>query len=124
MKKKILVVDDEPDIVRMVEARLAAHGYEVQTATGGREALEKCKSFRPDIAILDVVMPEMGGDAVASAMRKDPDLWKIPVIFLTAIVTAEEVTKSHFIGGNLFLPKPFKSEELIAMIERTLGKTS
>ena len=100
MKTRVLVVDDEPDIVRMVESRLVAHGYDVLTAGGGREALEKVRSFHPDIIILDVVMPEMGGEVVAGELRERPETAKIPVIFLTAIVTEQEVAKSNIIGGR------------------------
>jgi DNA-binding response OmpR family regulator len=123
MAKRVLVVDDEPDIVMMVESRLVANGYEVQTATGGREALEKCKTFRPDIIVLDVMMPEVDGPAVAQELRGHPETAKTKVIFLTAIVTEQEVSKTHNIGGNLFLPKPFKPEELLKMIELALKKS-
>ncbi len=117
MQWKVLVVDDEPSIVKMIESRLVANGYEVVTATDGREALEKCRLFHPDAIVLDVVMPGLDGGAVAEKLRSDPETANIPVIFLTAIVTEQEVARSHYIGGHRFLPKPFKAEDLLRMIE-------
>ena len=105
----------------MVESRLKAGGYEVVTATGGEEALRKCRFFKPDIAVLDVMMPDMSGDAVAEQMNEDPTLCHIPIIFLTAIVTKDETPKET-IGGCYFLAKPFKGKELLDTIHRMLGK--
>jgi len=116
MATKVLVVDDEPEIVTLVESRLKASGYEVITAADGEEGLKKCKLFKPDIAVLDVMMPRMSGDSVAEAMKDDPELRHIPIIFLTAIVKKHEVAKPRPIGGHYFLAKPFKGEELLELI--------
>lgn len=121
MASKVLVVDDEPWIVKIVESRLKSAGYEVITAGGGEEGLRQCKLFRPDLAVLDIMMPGMTGGAVAEAMKDDPTLRHIPVIFLTALVTKAEASKARAPGGPYYLAKPFKGEELLEMIKRALG---
>ena len=122
MGKKILVVDDDPDIVTIVESWLTTNEYEVYTAHSGREGLGKCKLIRPDAVILDVMMPDMDGSTVAYEMKNDPNTSNIPVIFLTGAVKASEVPKSHKIGGQYFLAKPFKGEELLKMLEIVLSE--
>jgi CheY-like chemotaxis protein len=121
MAKKVLVVDDEPGIVKMVESRLKAGGYEVVTANDGKEGLKQCRLFQPDVAVLDIMMPGMSGSAVAEAMKDDPALRDIPVIFLTAIVKKHEVAKARAIGGHYYLAKPFDGEELLEMLWRVLS---
>jgi two-component system, OmpR family, alkaline phosphatase synthesis response regulator PhoP len=115
--RKILVVDDDPDIVKIVELWLAANNYEVHTAHSGEEGLIKCKLIRPDAVILDIMMPDLDGSIVADEIKNDPNTSNIPVIFLTGAVKASEVPKSHKIGGQYFLAKPFKGEEMIQMLE-------
>lgn len=116
MATKVLVVDDEPGIVKMVESRLKSAGYEVITAADGEEGLSKCKLFRPDIAVLDIMMPGMSGTSLAEAMKDDPKLQDIPIIFLTALVKRNEVAKARSVGGQYYLSKPFKGEELLALL--------
>ena len=123
MKKKILVVDDEPSLTRLVKANLERSGhYEVLTENHGSKALAAARQFRPDLIFLDVMMPDMSGDDIAAAIKEDPQLRDTPHVFLTAIVTREETdpTGSN-IGGHIFLAKPVKTEELIATIEKILG---
>jgi DNA-binding response OmpR family regulator len=120
--KKILVVDDDPDIVEIVESWLTTNKYEVYTAHSGAEGLGKCKLIRPDAIILDIMMPDMDGSTVAFEMKNDPNTSNIPVIFLTGAVKASEVPKSHKIGGQYFLAKPFKGEELLKMLEIVLSE--
>ncbi len=122
MGKIILVVDDEPDIVKIVELWLTANNYEVHTAHNGVEGLSKCKLIRPDAVILDIMMPDMDGSTVADEMKNDPNTSNIPVIFLTGAVKASEVPKSHKIGGQYFLAKPFKGEEMLKMLEIVLSQ--
>ena len=122
MGKIILVVDDDPDIVKIVESRLTANGYEAHTAHTGEEGLRKCRLIRPDAVILDLMMPDMDGSSVAHEMKDDPDTCNIPVIFLTGAVKASEVPKSHKIGGQYFLAKPFKAEELLKMLQLVLSE--
>jgi len=120
MGKKILVVDDEPIIVKMLESRLKAEGYEVFTAHSGEEGLEQCKLSKPDAVILDIMMPDMDGSVVAAHMQEDPNLSKIPIVFLTAVVKPQEIPKNRKIGGHYFLSKAFKLTELLEILKRVL----
>jgi CheY-like chemotaxis protein len=120
MKTKVLVVDDERIIVEIVEEELAAHGYEVYTAFTGEEGLRKCKSLRPDVVILDIMMPDIDGSSVAAEMKDDPNTAHIPVIFLTGAVKSSEVPDSHLVGGQFFLAKPFKAEDLLKILRMVL----
>jgi CheY-like chemotaxis protein len=122
MGKKILAVDDEPTILKMLETRLKAEGYEVFTAHSGEEGLEQCKSLKPDAVVLDIMMPGMDGSAVAAHMQEDPDLSKIPIIFLTAVVKPQEIPKSRKIGGHYFLSKAFKITELLDILKKVLAE--
>lgn len=125
MKKRILVVDDEPALTRMVKLNLERTGnYEVRTENQGRMAVPAAKEFKPDLIFLDVMMPDMGGDEVSILLKEDEELSKIKFIFMTAIVTrAETDAMGSNIGGNEFLAKPVKTDELIAAIERVLGES-
>jgi CheY-like chemotaxis protein len=120
MGKKLLVVDDEPTIVRMLESRLKADGYEVFTAHSGEEGLEQCKLAKPDAVILDIMMPDMDGSVVAAHMQEDPNLNKIPIVFLTAVVKPQEIPKNRKIGGHYFLSKSFKITELLDILKKIL----
>ena len=120
MGKKILVVDDEPTILKMVETRLTTEGYEVFAAHSGDEGLQQCKSLKPDAVILDIMMPGMDGNEVAAHMQEDPDLKKIPIIFLTAVVKPQEIPKNRKIGGHYFLSKAFKITELLDILKKVL----
>jgi len=123
MAKRILVVDDEPQIVSMLKLRLEANGYEVISASDGEEGLEKAKSLKPDLIILDIIMPKMAGNEVAVALKEDDHLSRIPIIFLTCL-TEGMIDKqgSEKIGGNLFLAKPFEADELLLMVDNVLKK--
>jgi len=120
MKTKILVVDDERVIVEVVAEELTAHGYEVYKAFTGMEGLRKCKSLRPDVVILDIMMPDIDGSSVAAEMKDDPNTANIPVIFLTGAVKPSEVPDSHLVGGQFFLAKPFKTEDLLKILRMVL----
>ena len=123
MKKRILVVDDEAALTRIIKLNLERTGnYEVRTENMGSMAISAAKEFRPDLIFLDVMMPDMSGDDVAALLKEDPMLSNIEFVFMTAIVTKEETQSiATNIGGNMFLAKPVKTEELIATIERVLG---
>jgi CheY-like chemotaxis protein len=124
MKKRILVVDDEAALTRMVKLNLEQTGdYEVRTENQGMMAIPAVKEFKPDLILLDVMMPDMTGDEISAQLREDPKLEHIKHIFMTAIVTKEETeAMGSQIGGNEFLAKPVKAEELIATIERVLAE--
>ena len=122
MTKKILVVDDEAVLTKMVKMNLERTGkYEVRTENEGSKALQAAREFRPDLVFMDVMMPDMSGDEVIAQFKEDPELASIPYVFMTAIVTkAETDSMGSNIGGNEFLAKPVKTEELLATIERIL----
>ncbi|HEX7534742.1 MAG TPA: response regulator [Syntrophales bacterium] len=116
MGNRILVVDDNHDIVNIVESWLKANDYEVYTAYSGEEGLEKSKSLKPDAVILDIVMPDIDGSRVAAEMRKDPVTHQIPIIFLTGAVKSSEIPKNNIVGGQYFLAKPFRGIDLLKML--------
>lgn len=122
MKKRILVVDDEAALTRMVKLNLEQTGnYEVRTENQGSMAISAAREFKPELILLDVMMPDVTGDEVAAQLKEDPQLMHIRYIFLTAIVTKGETGASGSnIGGNVFLAKPVKTEELIEAVEREL----
>ncbi len=122
MIKKILVVDDEVVLTKMVKMNLERTGkYQVRTENEGSKALQAAREFKPDLIIMDVMMPDMNGDEAIAEIREDPNLSTTPYVFMTAIVTrAETEDMGTNIGGNEFLAKPVKTEELIETIERIL----
>jgi len=119
VKKKILVIDDEARITRMIRRNLEISGdYEVETENDSTQAVATALLFEPDLAIVDVMMPDMDGGEVMAAFSENQRLHHVPVIFLTAIVTNEETGgEGKEIGGRLFLAKPVRTEDLIAAIE-------
>ena len=123
MKKRILVVDDEVALTRMVKLNLERTGdYEVRTENKGAMAVPAAREFKPDLILLDVMMPDMTGDEVAAQLKEDHSLADIKFIFVTAIVTKSETAQSGSnIGGNVFLAKPVKAQELIDTIEQVLA---
>ena len=123
--KKILVVDDERSITTFLKTYLEDTGrYDVQTENSGEDALRAALKFKPDLILLDIMMKDMSGDAVAERMRADPLLFKTPIIFLTGIVTKEEVAANGgTIGGFPYLAKPIMDiRELVECIEAHIKK--
>ena len=116
MGNRILVVDDNHDIVNIVESWLKANDYEVYTAYSGEEGLEKSKSLKPDAVILDIVMPDIDGSSVAAEMKENPGTDQIPIICLTGAVKSSELPKNNIVGGQYFLAKPFKGVDLLKML--------
>ncbi len=118
MAKKILVVDDERHIVRLVEVNLDRAGYEVLVAYDGIEALKKISEDKPDMVILDVMMPRMDGFEVLKKLQADEDLKDIPVIMLTAKAQDADIFKGWSSGVSSYLTKPFNPRELLTFVER------
>ncbi len=118
MPRKILTVDDEKHIVRLIQVNLERHGYQVVTANDGREALEKVESENPDLVILDVMMPYMDGFEVLQNMKRNPSTRDIPVIMLTAKAQDADVFKGWQSGVDCYLTKPFNPMELISFVQR------
>jgi two-component system alkaline phosphatase synthesis response regulator PhoP len=124
MPKKILAVDDERHIVRLVEVNLQRAGYEVVTAYDGREALEKVKSENPDLVVLDVMMPYMDGFEVLKHLKAEPETAEIPVIMLTAKAQDADVFRGWQSGVDCYLTKPFNPMELLTFVKRIFDSTS
>ena len=122
-KQRILVIDDEPSITRSLKLNLEANGgYEVRTVNNPRHALEMARKFKPDLVLLDVMMPEMDGGEVAAQLQANPMLKDVPVIFLTAIVSNQETGGHEMVSGtNAFLAKPVDWHELKACLAEHLG---
>ena len=119
-KKKILVIDDETEFCELVKKFLERQNdFEVSTCSEGTRAVDQTKRFKPDLVLLDVRMPEVSGTDIAETLRGNEATKNIPIIFLTAIVTEEDVQKSdHKIGGEYFLSKPVRIEELLALVKK------
>src|SRR4051812_1728805 len=122
-KTKVLIVDDEPGFTKLVKLTLERSGnYKVLEQNDGSEAWLTARQFKPDIIFLDVVMPKADGGEVAQQIRSDPLLTRVPIIFLTAIVSQKE--SQHDFGGYPFLAKPVSIESLRHAIAEHLGKSA
>ena len=120
MAKKILIVDDEPDVLKVLSLRLERAGYEVIGGRDGREALDLARRMIPDLIILDVYLPDINGDDIAKAMKKDDKLRHIPIILISAtIASVSERAKSC--GADGYLSKPFEPKELLDAVKKFLG---
>jgi DNA-binding response OmpR family regulator len=119
--KKILAVDDHQHIVRLIQVNLSK-AYEVLTAGDGEEGLRKAREVRPDLIILDVVMPKMDGFEMLNELKADPELSSIPVVMLTVKAQNADIVRGLHQGAEFYLPKPFHPHELQALVQRVLGE--
>jgi len=124
MAYKILAVDDEKHIVRLVQINLQKEGYDVVTASNGREALEQVEREKPDLVIMDVMMPEMGGFEALQEMKANEATSTVPVIMLTAKAQDADVFEGWKSGADLYLTKPFNPQELLTFVKRILQDKS
>lgn len=120
MSKKILVVEDEPHISRLVKVVLEKKGFEVVQAFVGQEGLEKAKTEKPDLIILDVMMPNMDGFEVAKRLSGNKETKGIPIIMLSSAAQFKDKMKGLDAGAADYLTKPFENEELIAKVNEYL----
>jgi len=125
VKKKILVVDDETSITRLLKLNLEKGGaFIVRTENAGSKTLAAAKEFKPDLILLDVMMPDIDGGDVAAIIQADPLLRGVPIVFLTAAVKKEEVeAKGGMVGGFPYIAKPLDLKGVTEVIERTLAGT-
>lgn len=119
-KKKILVVDDELDLVEFVRMRLEANNYEVISATDGQEAMDIIAKTKPDLILLDIVMPKISGINVCQTLKKAPGTQEIPIIMLTAKDKQEEIALAQECGAQGYIIKPFEAHTLLYHIETLL----
>jgi DNA-binding response OmpR family regulator len=122
MAKKILIADDEPNIVISLEFLLKREGYEVVVAHNGAEALERVRAERPDLAILDVMMPLRNGLEVCQDLRQDPDFKDLRIMMLTAKGRDTEVSKGLALGADVYMTKPFSTRELLAKVKALIDR--
>ena len=123
-KRRILLVDDEETFANALKLYLEkTERFAVRVENRGESAYEAVRIFRPDLVLLDVIMPDMDGGAVAAQIKEDPTLSRTPILFLTAAMSREEASpKSNTIGGQKFIPKPVSAREVLTYIDQTIGK--
>lgn len=121
-KKTIMVVDDNPDIITIVRTILEGKGYKVMSAYSGAELLSSLEKDKPDLVVLDIMMPQMDGLEVLTRLKAAPDTASIPVILLTAKVQYEDVLGGYKLGADYYITKPFTSTQLINGINLLLGE--
>jgi DNA-binding response OmpR family regulator len=119
--KKVLIVDDERNIVTALEFLLQKNGYDVRVAATGEEALAQLDAFRPDLVLLDVMMPKVSGYEVCQRVRSRPDWKGTKIVMLSAKGREVEVSKGMSLGADLYVTKPFSNTELVATIGRLLS---
>jgi len=121
MPMKVLIVDDEPNILDIVEAYLAAKKYQVYRAESGAEALEKFHAFHPDLIVLDLMLPDMTGGDVCTKIREESN---VPIIMLTARSSEKDILSGLQIGADDYIVKPFSPKELVARVETVLRRVA
>jgi len=120
---KILVIDDEPEITEIVETFLSENGFQVATENDPHAAVKKAKAFKPDVILLDIMMPGVDGYDICQALKKDPAFANIPVIFLTGKDRTDDMGRSFKSGGDMFIKKPFSCERLLEIVSIVLMST-
>ena len=121
MAKKILVVDDEPNIVKLIANRLKANNYDVVTACDGQETLELVQKEKPDLVILDLMLPKLNGYKVCSVLKSNEEYKSTPIVMLTARTEARDIKEGLQVGGEAYITKPFKSDLLLGIVQGLLG---
>jgi DNA-binding response OmpR family regulator len=122
-KGKVLVVDDEPEIIKGLSIRLRAAGYEVVTAMDGMQATTTAMREKPDVVVLDIGLPAGNGHIVAQRLRENTVTMHVPIIILTARVGDDDYMQALQNGVNKFLTKPFKAEEIMSAIDECLNSS-
>lgn len=120
-RHKILITDDDPVIIELLQVNLEFEGYDVITAADGLEAVERAARDAPDLVILDIMMPRMDGWTARAEMLKDPRTAEIPVIFLSARAQQADLRKGYESGVAAYVTKPFEPVELLDLIEQILA---
>jgi DNA-binding response OmpR family regulator len=118
---KILIIDNEPSLRKVIQTNLTASGYSASAAENGEEGLKLAKSIQPDLILLDIKMPDMSGWDVLAALRADPELKQTPVIIMSAFLRETEETRARKMGVG-FMEKPFSVSELLSQVKKALGE--
>lgn len=120
MPKKVMIVDDEPHIVKMIAMRLKSNGYEVVTASDGAQCLELVEKEKPDAVLLDLIMPGLTGFEVCSRLKENERTRDIPVIMLTALAQKSDIARGIEAGARFFVTKPYNPEDLLYKLKKVL----
>jgi DNA-binding response OmpR family regulator len=123
MTKEILIVDDEPNVVVPIQFLMEQQGYRVMTAERGEDALDLIYQYKPDLVILDIMLPGIDGYEVCEIIRLNPDFRYIKIIFLTAKGREAEIAKGLALGADAYITKPYSNAELVAKVKELLEKT-
>jgi two-component system phosphate regulon response regulator PhoB len=121
---RVLIVEDEAVILRLLEVNFRLAGFEVETAARGEEALAKAAASPPDVAILDIMLPGLSGIEVCQRLRSAPETAGVPIIMLSARTQDEERERSYALGVVAYVTKPFEPAELVEVVRRALGSSS
>jgi DNA-binding response OmpR family regulator len=121
-KRKVLVVDDEPSIAKILRKQLEVAGFEVNVGIDGEDGLAKVREWKPELVLLDVMLPKLNGHEVCKTLKADPELKRIPVIMLTAKTQRQDQDLAQQQGADGFLTKPFQLSELLAKVKGLLGQ--
>ena len=119
--KRVLIVDDEPDIVELIEFNLKLENIECITAYDGEEGLSKAKEENPDLIVLDIMLPKINGYKIARLLKFDESYRHIPIIMLTARTQQSDVALGKETGADEYVPKPFSMDDLVGMIRKYLS---
>ena len=122
-RHRILLVDDEPSIVKMVGKRLEVEGFEVLIAIDGQEGLDKARAERPDLIVLDLMLPKLNGYEVCTMLKQDTRYQGIPVVLFTAKAQEKDEKLGLECGANAYVKKPFRAQELLEKIRALLPAT-
>jgi len=122
MPKKILVVDDEPNIIKVLESRLSHSGYDIITAVDGKTCLKKAKDEKPDLILLDIILPGLNGFEVCKHLKKDKETKDIPIIMLTSLAGEKDLSKGLEEGASCFITKPFNPVDLLYEIKTAMDR--
>ena len=122
MAKKILAVDDEPDVVLILRTALQTEGYDVQTAASGPDALALAREFLPDLILLDVMMPGMSGFEVLRELKNDESTAAVPVIMLTGVSERAKIKEALTTGTTYYIVKPFEFDDLLDKVRQALNE--
>ena len=123
MTKEILIVDDEPGIVVPIQFLMEQQGYLVMIAERGEDALDLIYQYKPDLVLLDIMLPGIDGYEVCEIIRLNPNYRKVKIIFLTAKGREEEIAKGLALGADAYITKPFSNADLVAKVKELLEKT-
>lgn len=122
-KRRILLVDDEPSIVKMISKRLEVEGFEVAVSMDGQEALNKARQEKPNLIILDLMLPKLNGYQICAMLKRDMKYHEIPIIMFTARAQEKDEKLGYESGADAYLRKPLKTQKLLDTIKQLLEKT-